>query len=478
MKPGYSSVDSDCLVVAETANKYYQAISHNVGAIGNIYMLFMHDLIAHFTGILIHRKAIETYPDLVSFPWVNKPYSHSPFLFQFEEFGENNYRRGFKSRLRGLPLSRVALGEALPFSPRHERVYGNLINLLGSYKPMAQAYLPHCEDQIEDLMGFVRELCTTFEIPNIEIVEKNWLRYVTSNTTINELALFGESILVGSRNNLQNRKLAINYLLQDKEVVAMTHGEVANSVMDEPPFGYSERTLCTTLIDYGDFDADGQFNSPLILPKRRYYRSSSVAVHMYQRANEILVVPRSCCKALYIPTSYAGNKLYGPFHVYEDSRYRCWQKELFLNLPGLTFKTHPKSLSIPPPGIAVECRQLEDCIRDYDLLVIDYFATGSMLALISDKPVIYFDIGLRRLQSEFERDVKNRCEYARIDISDRLGDQIEAALERFWSVAEPQDNTTMARYSICGQSDCDWRMGLQFFSGRKAPSLRDSYVDK
>jgi hypothetical protein len=96
---------------------------------------------------------------------------------------------------------------------------------------------------------------------------------VLLHTTAEQQILHERGLLLGTRNNLQNRKLATNYLQQGKEVVAVTHGEVANSVMDEPSFGYSERTLCSTLVGYGDFNQDGSFNVSWVSPQRRLYRS-------------------------------------------------------------------------------------------------------------------------------------------------------------------------------------------------------------
>jgi len=433
-------------------------------------MLFMHDLIAHFTGILIHRRALETYRDLTQFPWVNKRYSMAPYLFDFLDPEERNLNQELKTLLRCLPLSRVALGEALPFGKGRDWLIGKCVGLFGGYKPVTQAYLPNIEDQTHDLVRAVREICRLYEISNIDVVEKNWLCHVKRHTTNRQQILGGNSILVGSRNNLKNRKLSINYLSQNKEVIAITHGEVANSVMDEPPFGYSERTLCTTLIDYGDFDVDGEFNSPLLKPKKRYYRSSSAVLDVHRPSDTIHLPIREQCRVLYIPTSYAGNKIYGPYHAYEDATYRRWQKELFKCLPSLVFKVHPKSMSKPPNKLSLEFRRLEDCIPDYDVLIIDYFATGSMLALVSDKPVIYFDIGLRRLHSEFDRDVKSRCEYARIDMDEQLNEQIEVALDHFWSANVKRDNTCMARFAICSREEFDWYKFLWSVARQRKPN--------
>jgi len=450
------SIDAESLAIIDLIKKYFETLSIEVGPVGNIFIVFMHDLAVHFSGILMHRKAVEHYSDVAQFPWVNKMYALSPYPIVDSVNIESSPTRDLKLWLRQLSLSYVALGPALPFGYHKDWFSAKMINLLGCYKPYSGAYLPRRADQIEWLLACVRELCKIYEIPNAKVELENWRKYAESHTAVKQILYRERGVLLGSRNNLQNRKLAVNFLQQEKEVIAITHGEVANSVMDEPPFGYSERTLCTILIDYGSFDCDGEYNGPLILPKQRMYRNGPVAESIHRPSDTIRLPASKPYRALYIPTTYTGNGLYGPFHIYEDALYRKWQHALFQTFPELTFKAHPKSVSRPPKSWKVERRQLEICINDYELLVFDYFATGSMLALVTDKPVIYFDIGLRRLHLEFIEDLKRRCEYAKIDLDSDMNQQVATALTKFWSSDVVRTNTTISRYSLCDDSRFKW----------------------
>lgn len=449
-------LDLDGLAIVDTVKQYHTQLTADVGSIGNICLVFMHDLVVHFSGILIQRAALEHYPDKVVFPYVDKHYAISPYEIGAGSFRIAESQIGLKSWLRRLELSRTALGEALPFGYRHDRLAAKVVNLLGSHKPFTRVYLPRRDEQIRVLCDLVMQLCRTFEIPGSDIVWRNWQQYVMQHTIANQFTIHDRGLLLGTRNNLQNRKLAVNYLQQNKEVVAVTHGEVANSVMDEPPFGYSERTLCSTLIDYGNFDQDGTYNAPLVRPQQRLYRNAPLAQALHRPSEHIELPGRNRCKALYIPTTYSGNGLYGPFHIYEDTKYRRWQRGLFAGFVGLTFKAHPKSRSIPLSGVPVDKRRLEDCIGDYDLLVFDYFATGSMLALVSDKPVIYFDIDLRRLHPQFMQDLKNRCEYVKIDLAGPLKQQVDSALTQFWSAGTVRSSAAITRYSLYSQNSFSW----------------------
>ena len=449
-------IDTKALAIVEQIKRCHAQLSNEVGPVGNIFMIFMHDLVVHFSGILIQRGALEYYADHAIFPCVNKQYAVTPYQLSPSAFQAPKIRSGLKSRLRRLALSRTALGEALPFGYRQNRIAAKWINLLGSHKPFARAFLPRQQEQVELLRELVMQLCSDLEIPGRDAIWHNWQQYVLLHTTVEQQILHERGLLLGTRNNLQNRKLATNYLQQGKEVIAITHGEVANSVMDEPPFGYSERTLCSTLVDYGDFDQDGSFNVPWVSPQRRLYRSGLSAQAVHRPSQRIVLPRRDRCRALYIPTTYHGNGLYGPFHVYEDAVYHRWQRALFGAFAGLTFKVHPKSRAAPLTGVAVDKRPLEECIGDYDLLVFDYFATGSMLALVSNKPVIYCDIGLRRLHPHFVRDLKNRCEYVKIDLECELTPQLGNAFAQCWSDAAVRSNEGITPYVLCRQDSFNW----------------------
>jgi hypothetical protein len=106
--------------------------------------------------------------------------------------------------------------------------------------------------------------------------------------------------------------------------------------------------------------------------------------------------------------------------------------------------------------VAVDKRPLEECIGDYDLLVFDFFATGSMLALASNKPVIYCDIGLRRLHPQVVRDLKNLCEYVKIDLKCELTPQLDDAFAQRWSDAVVRSSEEITPCVLCRQDSFNW----------------------
>ena len=44
-------IDADSLAIVDLIKKHFQTLSLEVGPVGNIYTIFMHDLTVHFSGI-------------------------------------------------------------------------------------------------------------------------------------------------------------------------------------------------------------------------------------------------------------------------------------------------------------------------------------------------------------------------------------------------------------------------------------------
>ena len=124
------------------------------------------------------------------------------------------------------------------------------MSLVGAFQGPVKCFLPKQRQQIEILLTFIGELCSAHKIPEVGTLQDNWKRYAEAHTIGEQTALNQHAVVLGNRQNLQNRKLAVNFLQQDKDVVAFTHGEIASTVFDEPMYGYAERNLCSTLVEY------------------------------------------------------------------------------------------------------------------------------------------------------------------------------------------------------------------------------------
>ena len=101
----------------------------------------------------------------------------------------------------------------------------------------------------------------------------------------------------------------------------------------------------------------------------------------------------------------------------------------------------------------LDYRQLERCISEYDVLVLDYFATSAVLAIFSDKPMIYFNIGLRTMEQKFRHALESRCTLINIDFSDNWDDQIRLGLCRYEREQKTCSNIELAKYALCDHDE-------------------------
>jgi hypothetical protein len=328
-----------------------------------------------------------------------------------------------------------------------------MLNVVLAHPDRVKAYLKNRPAQLDYLKAVVFDLCREHEIVNASNVWKNWQQYTILHSTDNLLVVKEKGVVLGTRNDLYNRKLAINFLQQGKQVIALTHGEISNSVLDEPVYGYSEQTLCTTLVDYGDFLPSKNVHGPILPPETVLHRSSDVVRNCLREDDSINCLELAKSRILFIPTIYQKNALWGPKHAYESEVYHKWHMTVASVLPDITLKLHPKTRYTPITTCSVDHRRLDDCIDEYDVIMFDYFSTAAVLAIYSNKPVIYFDIGLRTLDAEFLRDLEQRCSIIEIDFSSAWEEQIRFGLSEYEAQTRKYSNCSLPHYALCEQDE-------------------------
>ena len=425
---------------------HFLASGREYGLAGTIVGLFFHDLMVHFTGILIHRDAKNEYGNDFTFPFVNQTYAKQPFgILEFQT--ETSKSKFLVTRIKRTPLLSFGVGESIPMSVGRDKVEKMLLSVLGCTYGTSQAYLMRRREQLKYLFDVIDEICRNYSINNRDQIIRNWSRYAELHTTDEQRLISQKSVILGTRCQLHNRKLSVNYLQQEKEVIGMTHGEVSNAVFDEPIFGYADCSYCTTLIDYGTSRSFGTFNSPLIEPRRVIYRTSASIQKIEHESDVIEDLPIQSKRLLYIPTMYSANKLYGPFRNLEDDIYKTWQEVILNIFPDITVKIHPKSLAGWGYKSKTESRGLIDCILEYEGIILDYCSTAATLAFSTNKPIVYFDLGLRNLTPEYKEDIRQRCHYIKVHNAFDSGDIREEILYKLKN-QERKKNSQMRKYSV------------------------------
>ena len=443
----HQDLDIAALVVVDEVRKSLQELSSVVGRVNNILTILFHHVVIHFTGVLMVRElGSEEYAD-APFPWVNSKYAANPYLLKLSQFGQQPQGKRKFNWLKNSGVLPLEIGNSIPYGYGKHLMWERCMKILAGNETFVRAFLPNRKLQVDCFCELVDTLCKNFNIQCGDAVLQNWIRHIDAHTVDDQSANKANGVILGTRNEFENRKKAVNFMGQGKKVIGITHGEISNSIYDEPVYGYSDLTLCTTLVDYGDYDELGTLNRPLINPNKVLRRSSDVVLDLYVRNEQILPIPLVTGEVLYVPTMYQNNYLYGPFHACPNHRYFQWQRALVKTIPEIVVKTHPKSRTQYDLGIPVETRRLEDCIGAYNVIIFDYLATGAVLSMFTQVPVIYFDIGLRRISKKFTADISQRCQVIKIEWNNDLEDQIATGVSNYqksgsWS------NIQMEKYAI------------------------------
>ena len=78
--PQLSARDREVLAIYETLLSSFQEVASCYGIIGNVFGLFFHDILAHFSGILFFRERASASNFEMRFPYVSLEYSKAPFV--------------------------------------------------------------------------------------------------------------------------------------------------------------------------------------------------------------------------------------------------------------------------------------------------------------------------------------------------------------------------------------------------------------
>ena len=157
---------------------------------------------------------------------------------------------------------------------------------------------------------------------------------------------------------------------------------------------------------------------------------------------------------MYVPTVFSGVERNGPFHDMHDLAYCSWQKNMLsciisiMKPKQLIRKRHRKEhieYDFQLDGIEqLHEQDFLDLIDVPDAFIFDYPTTAFAFAVATNKPIIYFDIGLRNLISEALETIKNRCIYVKGNPED--AESMVSAV--FKGMHKECINTYTTRYSL------------------------------
>ncbi len=226
--------------------------------------------------------------------------------------------------------------------------------------------------------------------------------------------------------SLSPRATAVQARRQGLPVVAMTISE-AEADLDEPVFGYGERTFATHVLGYGqnssEIVASSRYLRSLFEPEEKIVHHSGDAFsakRLYQSHRPIQRFSSAVGKKLfYVPTGISGFNSYGPFRSLPDLLYTRWKKRVMDLFPTMILKDYPNNthqLLLDLPSHRVNSRPFEEVIHLADGFLFDHVSTALHLACMTDKPIVLFEFGGVDNHSPSALDaLKARCIHLPID---------------------------------------------------------------
>lgn len=236
---------------------------------------------------------------------------------------------------------------------------------------------------------------------------------------------YGDILLLNSGVEVHNRMIAMAAFNQGIPVINIQHGE-AYGIYDEPPFGdLGEGAYASAFLGYGDhaLKNKNEYNFGLC-PNVNYISSNASNVkNLYCSEFKGVNPNNKNINYFYFPTTLSGaSHRYGPYRDTADHLYLLWQEHL-INLfkDKIVVKNHPKekySSSYDLNNVQRASGKLSQLLKKIDVFIFDYAGTAFNEACATDKPIIYFDLGIRNTAPNVLEAIKKRTIY--FDINERL----------------------------------------------------------
>lgn len=232
-------------------------------------------------------------------------------------------------------------------------------------------------------------------------------------------------IVTSTLGKLEARTVALHAKSLGIPVMTIHHGG-AYQLHDDPFFSLNEELIPDSYVVYGRqyLETISCRSSNLSgLRQKLFSRSDSHIASLYNPNEKIdSIVSLNGMTAIYIANTMEGRR-YGPFRDVHPYIYLQWQEQLLAWLEKQTclrplVRLHPKRRSqrYDPAGYDILDGDMKEVIDIADIFIIDYPTTSLSYVAATQKPVMFFDIGLRRLYSEVIENTKRRCLYAEVDM--------------------------------------------------------------
>lgn len=468
-------IDVECLAIYRSLFSLSEHLSVSRCIWDNPIAICFHELIRFFTTVVIRRIELDfdlARADLLSidagrFPFVSYKNVNDLFALEgvfFSRPSSDLIRKCVqKSKVQRITnacagiVSTLGKRKCVGLAPSSVSSFGFVVRMLmdgRNVRWLTGACFerdkgPRCEGLIDSL---VHELVLNSSF----LYEEDAKPLIRMASKILELGTIEESLshegleclLLGSMSTIQNRLLSASAIKLGIPVISVTHGE-ADGLLDEPIFGYGERSFSDVLISYGCRQIrsqDSLFLNPVGGGDPVIVQSNSDVVLNSYKPDEVPALSLNTMKILYVPTLYSGFDTYGPFRTISDRSYATFRRHLVDVFPGLKIKCHPKGDGNYSDGVD-ECNRiygaLAVALKEFDAYIFDYISTAFVEAAATSKPIIFLDLGIRNLTDQARLMLQSRCMLVTLD---EIEDQ--DLLDKILAINGVRSNSEVAGFSL------------------------------
>jgi len=446
--------NSDSILIYEKLFESFNKCNSISAPYLNLVSIFFHDLIRIISSLALISNEIRG-------PYVPDDYTHRAALTKFPYIGLNDFKNGINADNKKFKTTSISQSNNITeLLKKNISLYKRLfqyeanksINYLFKKKeiwlvpyflnedilksdyllkttPIHKCPIPNMKNQLNVILHAVKDICDTLELNEYSESLANLISlHIKSNSADKDPnKLNFELAITGTQLALEYRFMAALGRYSNIPVFSIAHGEV-EGVYDEPWIGYGEKSLPTHYFGYGKIEnniLEKQRFTKTFYDTPKYIPSNSDNVNKCFKNSKVNTLTKEDLlkkKITYVPSQLYGNYRWGPFHMAPDMFYKKWQTALFDYFPNMIFKKHPKVFIpfIPNNVKYIESGVLENKINNTDIFIFDIFSGAMANAIATQKPIIYFNIGLRNLTKTSEEYLRSRCIWIDVDTNTKF----------------------------------------------------------
>lgn len=417
----------------------------------NLLKIFYHELTKYSTNILLIKESPFLYKDKVDFPYLSSNFISKPkkinHLKKLSHLKINNFFFKdliFKSKKKIFVSNNLHIKKEILL----EFVTNQKIQLIQS----TNIHLPDYKYQMKNLEIVLKKIMRFLNLKN-KLFVKNFLTYA-ENILLNDnkgvnFNPNNSILIVGSNANIQNRILSSKFLQnRSNKIISVNHSSYPFYIYKEPVRNV-EYSFCTDYISHGNFDFSKKIKNKIFSTPKFHFMTNNDFSSSQKKGEIKKIQLHKDLKYLYVPNMLNGNVRYGPFRDIDDNIYYKFQNDLLSVFKNTKIKTHPKGKnSFFSENIKVPNLKFEKILNQYEVFIFDYFSTPFSRAIATNKPIIYFDIGLRNLEKNVLDIIKKRVYYYKIDLNKDYKSQLQNFLVNILTKEEKKINLFTKKFSI------------------------------